>query len=311
VKIDLSALPTKSWRSHALLRAGIAAAAKGNHEDAEGLFIEALRDDPNNLAARVNFAGELMVDRDGDPSNDRFAIKMAIEQLEAVLDALTDKEENESIYFAALYRLASAKYDLGEFAKALELAKKLDAKFSKVSDVCHGKANSALEKRRNERMKAFIQQSYAASKTMLVGMQLEANEPGVTLETLKTAPVTPPAGYKDKDWVPGRVPVPTAQYQYNYACALAVYLRVRENVADREKIEEEAVERLRLAIRMKADLRARARVDVALTYLRDKEAFKKVVAEPPKAGATENAGAATERTRFSVRMRQRPTSSPS
>ncbi|HYR29151.1 MAG TPA: hypothetical protein VEU30_11845, partial [Thermoanaerobaculia bacterium] len=276
-RINLGALPTKSWRSHAFFRAGIAAATRGDHASAEALYIEALRDDPNNLAARVNFAGELMVARDDDPSNDRFALEFAVEQLEAVLRKLQQLKErkdaqsklsDDAIYFAALYRLASAHYDLGNRVRAVYYAQRLDREIREATETSgeqHDDPEDPLQRRMNERLRAFVEQSYPAAKVMLIGMKLEYRDPAVSLADLRQA---------------GDVPVPTAQFQYNFACALAIYVALEPDGETRGKLEAEAVQRLRLAIRMKEDLRARARVDCSLASLRTNKDFLKLTTAP-------------------------------
>ena len=266
MNIDLKALPTRSWRSHALFRAGIGAAARGDHASAETLYLEALRDDPTNLAARVNFAGELMGDRDDDPANDQFAIELAVEQLQTVLDILEKRRDYDAIYFAALYRLASAYYDLGHAERALKVASVLLRMMDEASNECRrSEAVTDLEKRKNHRVKTFIDQSRPAAEMMYIGMQLEyGTDEGVTLIDLRETAK--------------RASVPTAQFQYNYACALAVYLP-RVDRKERTRLDYEVIQRLNLAIRMKEDLRARARIDRALSYLHGNEEFERLVAK--------------------------------
>lgn len=261
MKIDLKALPTRSWRSHAFFRAGITAAARGDHETAELLFIESLRDDPTNNAARVNLAGELMVDRDDHPTNDRFAIEFAVEQLEIVRKAYDQTEKPlDEIYYAALYRLASARYDLEQLDDAIAIAKQLDSDLCAAMRTCRSEDPAgAVDKRRHERSKAYYEQNYPAAKVMLIGMQLERGDPGIELKHLSNA---------------ADVPVPTAQFQYNYACALAVHLPEKGNA----KLEAEAIQRLRLAIRMKKDLRARAKVDRSLRKLHGSKEYQALFA---------------------------------
>ena len=263
MKIDLKALPTRSWRSHALFRAGISAAARGDHGTAESLFIESLRDDPKNDAARVNLAGELMVDRDDNPTNDRFAIEFAVEQLEIVRKSYDDKKPLDEIYYAALYRLATARYDLEQLDDAIDIAKQLDSDLCAAIRTCRSEhPDDPLDKRRHERSKAYYEQNYPAAKIMLIGMQLERGDPGIDLTHLSKA---------------ADVPVPTAQFQYNYACALAVHLPQKDN----PKLEAEAIQRLRLAIRMKEDLRARAKVDRSLRKLHGNKEYEALFATVP------------------------------
>ena len=271
-RIDLRALPTKSWRSHAFFRAGITAAAKGDHISAEALFTESLRDDPNNLAARVNFAGELMVDRNDDASQYRFAIEFAVEQLGAVLTTFKSDSVKDEVYYAALYRLASAHYDLGQTTSALHYARQLDTEIHAATDTCKKDlAENALQRRTNERLAAYFEQSHPAAEMMHIGMKLELRMPGTSLDDLRNA---------------AKVRVPTAQFQYNYACALACYLPQVPGADDRAKLKSEAIQRVALAIRMKEDLRARAKVDRALTQLSDAAAFVKLVAKPLTPGAS-------------------------
>jgi tetratricopeptide (TPR) repeat protein len=275
-QLDLDALPTKSWRSHAYFRAGITAAARGDHHSAEALFIESLRDDPTNLAARVNFAGELMVDRDDDRSNNDFATEFAIEQLESVLNAhekLDDEKKDDAIRYATRYRLASAHYDLKHINEALEYAEKLSADIEKNLEAATAprSGETPIQERKRLRLKAFFEQSGPAARAMHIGIRFEHPDVDATVDELKTAA----AG-----------PVPTAQFQYNYACSLAIYLRKKGiNEDEEKKYTAEAIQRLRLAIRMKEDLRARARVDRALEDLRRIPEVAKDLKEPVTAAA--------------------------
>ena len=99
--VELSPLGTRHWRSYALFRAGADCAAAGNHDAAERLFIDSLREDKDHTAALVNFAGELLVVREGKD------IDFAIAQLEKVVREYGGhaNRHRDPVYYAALYRL--------------------------------------------------------------------------------------------------------------------------------------------------------------------------------------------------------------
>ena len=262
--VDISALGTRSWRSYALFRAGIAAAAAADHQSAEDLYIEALRDDPGNLAARVNLAGELMLERrEGEGPNIEFAIVQLQQVLKKFEENATQNDEtilDDAVYYSALYQLTAASYDAGRFEAALEYARRLDIAISWATVESEELRPWDSPSERDERLMAYSDQTLPATRAMLIGIEVEG-------------------GLAELDELRRRVDgsLPSAQLQYNYACALAVASR-RER--DAGEIIVEALQRLQFAFRMRDSLRLRARADKSLDNLRDHPKFKAMIAPP-------------------------------
>lgn len=304
--IDLGPLGTRSWRSYALFRAGGTAAARGDYTSAEQLYLRSLAVDPHHSAARVNLAAVMLDAQDESTEQagwastrfDAARMRFAVEQLKSVARAAetgTD-ERYSAVYYSALYRLAAASYDLGNLAEAKSYSSLLIAAIAAAKAVSRSADRVGTEVRRhgllamvgrwfgrapapsggNERdattrLMKYLVQIEPSALAMDLGLRLESGE--ADLATLRTS-------------VDGTSP--SSQVQYNYACALSIYMQ-RCDGPEREKLANEAIERLHLAIRMRSALRARARRDRSLRSVRDDPRFEALVAHTSdRSGAPSN-----------------------
>jgi tetratricopeptide (TPR) repeat protein len=248
--VDLKQLGTKNWRSYALFRAAIDCSAAADHQSAEQLLVDALKADGNHLAAVVNFASELM----GLEADTEFAVR----QFERALERLekNDSRYLDPVYYATLYRLTSAYYDLQRPEDALKKAEKLYADLAKARKHLQ---NADRVARTN--LFEYIRQIRPAAVMLVIGLRIELRN--ATIEELRKSAA--------------RFATSSAQAQYNFACGLVAYAG-KLHGEKRTTILAEARQYRDLAIRMKPSLRARAKVDRSLALLQELE-------EPPANGS--------------------------
>lgn len=266
----LSILGAKSWRSYALFRAGVHFKDDGDAAAAREVYQEALERDQHNRAARVNL-GSLYAD-EGKLDQGQRELKLAHESSEGDL--------HDPVLYSSLFRLASIRYDRGDYPQAaadaaslvknIEDARKLleqNRKYVFLGYLEAAANKTGIGRRTLRRLQERVRREYEhliayldgiepSSRTLMLGTATKVACSGAEVERLWNA-------FKTLD-PPSASPVT----QYNFACTCWIFTTTA-NAPDaiRAVARERALDHLERALELRPLLRVRAEQDPSIKGL--------------------------------------------
>jgi tetratricopeptide (TPR) repeat protein len=213
------------------------------------VYLDAVRIDPRNRAARMNLGNMLLRSQD---------YSLAIEQLEqAITESIASgTAATDPVYYTGRFRLAAAYYEVKRYNDALSETARL---LHDIDDQLRAFETTpdASGADPTTRLARYLRSARPAVAVMLAGMRVRAGT------------ITPAKAFRNCD-----LSEPSSSFQYNVACTAAICFEFSPQPDEQVMFVQIALARLAFALRLNPRFAARAEIDNSLKCIREGKATR-------------------------------------